>query len=76
MPDNSLMPAHKRYAITGKYPDGGDNFGVEPFDATHKPQSEPQGGRKKLREGSRAISKPRGFHPEPDHGPFHDGDND
>lgn len=69
MPDNSLMPLHKRYAITGKVPDEG-NFGVEPFDATHKAQSEPAGGRKALRkDGQRAIGKARGFHPEPDHGP-------
>lgn len=61
---------HKEYAETGKVPDEG-NFDVAPFNATRrKTMDRPTGS---LSEGRRAIGKARGYHPEPDHGPF-DGD--
>ncbi|MDE2099594.1 MAG: hypothetical protein KGL39_20245 [Patescibacteria group bacterium] len=44
-----------------------ETFGVEPLG---RPVGGEENGRKKLKEHERAISRPRGFHPEPDHGEY------
>lgn len=45
------------------------NFGTEsPF----KPMGGEENGRKMLKDHERGISRPKGFHPEPDHGPTGD----
>jgi len=63
MADN-LLRQHQNYARTGQAPQDG-NFGCEsPF----KPAGGDKPSRGTLKEGSRGISRPRGFHPEPDHG--------
>lgn len=60
-----MVPQHKREAIKGADPQMSGNFGCEsPFKSVN-------GGdvpRGTMKESNRAISKPRGFHPEPDHG--------
>ena len=46
---------------------GDEKFGTEsPFKGCNE-QDTPRGT---MKEGSRAISRPRGFHPEPDHGGY------
>ncbi len=58
---------HVRLAIKGGDPQEGGNFGCEsPFKAA----STPSDNRGMLKDGQRAISKPKGFHPEPDHGSY------
>lgn len=60
---NDQIPQHKRMAISGGDPQG--DFTIEsPFKCVggDKP---PTGT---LKDSQRGISKPRGFHPEPDHG--------
>lgn len=68
--DNQSGPdvrQHARYAIKGGDPQESGSFGCEsPFKAAVQPEN----GRKKLRDSERAISRPRGFHPEPDHGGY------
>ncbi len=62
-----MVPQHKRLAIKGGDPQEGGNFGCEsPFKGSMK-EKVPRGS---MKEGSRAISRPRGFHPEPDHGGY------
>ena len=62
---------HQREARHGGDPQEHTNFGVQPHNHTHKPHSEPKGGRKALKgDHERAIGKAHGYHPEPDHGPF------
>ena len=64
---------HQRLARHGGDPQEHENFGVEQFDHTHKPHSEPKGGRKgHMKDHERAIGRHRGYHPQPDHGPFHE----
>ncbi len=70
MADNQsgpLVRQHTRMAINGGDPQEGGNFGCEsPFKGA---ASEPT-PRGTMKEGSRAIPRPRGFHPEPDHGEY------
>lgn len=70
MVDNQSGPdvrQHARYAIKGGDPQESGNFGCEsPF----KQVEAPARARGTLKEGSRGISRPRGFHPEPDHGEY------
>lgn len=55
---------HQSYARTGNAPQD-ETYGCEsPF----KPMGGDKPTRGTMKEGSRAISRPRGFHPEPDHG--------
>lgn len=66
--DNQSGPdvrQHVRLAIKGGDPQDGGDFGCEsPF----KPTGGDKPTRGTMKEGSRAIPRPRGFHPEPDHG--------
>lgn len=68
--DNQSGPEvrqHVRMAIKGGDPQEGGNFGCEsPF----KTGVDHGRARGTLKEGSRGISRPRGFHPEPDHGDY------
>jgi hypothetical protein len=66
---NSLIRQHKRMAM-GQDPDQDETFGVKPHSHTNKANSEPEVHRRPaMRDGRRGISKGRGFHPAPDHGP-------
>ncbi len=57
---------HQQLARTGKAPQD-ETFGVEsPFRSAGG--DNPSRGH--LRETKRGISRPRGYHPEPDHGEF------
>ena len=68
--DNQSGPdvrQHVRLAIKGGDPQEDSTFGCEsPF----KAGASSGDNRKKLKDSERAISKPRGFHPEPDHGGY------
>lgn len=62
---------HQRLARQGGDPQESGNFGVKPFNDSHKPNSEPKGGKtREMKDGQRGIMKTRGYHPEPDHGPM------
>ena len=62
-----LVRQHARMAIKGGDPQEGGNFGCEsPFKSAGSTDT-PRGT---MKEGSRPISRPRGFHPEPDHGEY------
>lgn len=64
---------HQRLARHGGDPQEHESFGVLPHNHSHKPHSEPKGGRKALKsDHERGIRKPNGYHPQPDHGPFHE----
>lgn len=66
---DNMLKQHQRMA-RGQDIDQGESFGVPSFSRTHKPFSEPGVHRKSaMNDGRRGISKPRGFHPAPDHGP-------
>jgi hypothetical protein len=75
--NTKLIPQHKKLA-QGMELDASnsqDDFGVVPFSATHKPHSEPAGGRKGLKEHQRGIGRSIKYHPNrmpmqasPDHG--------
>lgn len=58
---------HVRLAIKGGDPQESGNFGCESAFKSAGEQSTPRGT---MKEGGRAISRPRGFHPEPDHGEY------
>ena len=60
---------HQRLARKGGDPQESGNFGFAAFDSYTRPNSEPKGGRKSLKDGERGVGKTRGYHPEPDHGP-------
>lgn len=68
MTDNQggdMVRQHTRLAIKGGDPQESGNFGCEsPFKSGGSSDT-PRGT---LKEGSRGISRPKGFHPEPDHG--------
>lgn len=68
--DNQSGPEvrqHVRLAIKGGDPQEDSTFGCEsPF----KSGGGDDRARGTLKEGSRGISRPRGFHPEPDHGGY------
>ena len=58
---------HVRLAIKGGDPQEGGNFGCE------SPFKQVSGGktpRGTLKDSQRTITRPRGFHPEPDHGGY------
>ncbi len=64
---------HQRLARHGGDPQEHESFGVLPHNHSHKPHSEPHGGRKKhMPDHKRGIGTPKGYHPQPDHGPFHE----
>jgi hypothetical protein len=64
---------HQREARHGGDPQEHTDFGVKPHNHTHKAHSEPEGGKKKhMHDGKRGIPKHNGYHPQPDHGPFHE----
>jgi len=66
---NAGIKQHQRLARSGGDPQEHTNFGVAPANATHKPHSEPKGGRvPPMKDGKRGIGTPKGFHPAPDHG--------
>lgn len=57
---------HQSYARTGNAPQD-ERFGVEsPF----KPTGGEKPPRGHLKETNRGISRPRGYHPQPDHGDY------
>lgn len=60
-----MVPQHKRLAIKGGDPQADSNFGCETAFKSVGGEKTPRGT---LKEGSRGITRPRGFHPEPDHG--------
>lgn len=63
---DELISQHKNMAM-GKGILGDETFGTEsPF----KPAGGTADNRKSLKDNERAISRPRGFHPEPDHGDY------
>jgi hypothetical protein len=59
------VPQHKRLAINGGDPQQGGNFGCESAFKSVGGEKPPRGT---MKEGTRGISRPRGYHPEPDHG--------
>jgi len=62
-----LVRQHTRMAIKGGDPQEDSTFGCEsPF----KSAGDAPKARGTMKEGSRAISRPRGYHPEPDHGGY------
>lgn len=70
MPDNQSgdqVRQHKRLAIKGGDPQEGGDFGVgESFKSTGG-EKIPRGS---LKDSQRTVPRPRGFHPEPDHGEY------
>lgn len=64
-PGEQYIPLHKRMAMGDPDPLAMGNFGCEsPF----KSGGDPGRARGTMKEGTRAISRPRGYHPDPDHG--------
>jgi hypothetical protein len=62
-----LVRQHIRLAVKGGDPQESGSFGCEsPF----KPAGSAPTPRGTMKEGSRGISRPRGYHPEPDHGGY------
>lgn len=62
-----LVRQHTRMAIKGGDPQEGGDFGCESAFKGAGSEATPRGT---MKESSRAISRPRGFHPEPDHGGY------
>lgn len=60
---DDAIPQHKMMAM-GKGIMSDETFGTEsPFKSAEMPEKG-----KTLKDGERGISKPRGYHPQPDHG--------
>lgn len=62
---DSGLKQHQRLARSGGDPQESGNFGAESPFRPVRGESIPRGN---LKEGARGISRPRGYHPEPDHG--------
>ena len=63
MEDNGIKQHQQMARGDGIY--GDQSFGCEPGFKQVGGEATPRGT---LKEGSRGITRPRGFHPEPDHG--------
>jgi hypothetical protein len=66
-PGEKYIPQHKRIAMGDPDPFETGNFGCGSAFESVGGESTPRGT---MKEGSRAITRPRGFHPEPDHGEY------
>jgi len=63
----NMVRQHQRLAVKGGDPQEGGDFGVGPMGNPVGGEKPPRGH---LKEHQRGIARPRGFHPEPDHGEY------